>query len=115
MNSVAEIKGFTWPGIHFEWKRDGVNHHSEEGQEEISQKVMEGWTYNQFSDGLDMFDRDDLVSDLIFEKLFDCFCQWLSVFSSVISFCSVYTLMYLIQKVQKWESTLTHTDATSLL
>lgn len=42
VNNVAEIKGFTWPGISFDWRRDSVNHHSKEVQEMISQKVMEG-------------------------------------------------------------------------
>lgn len=45
-NNIAEIKGFTWPGISFDWRRDSVNHHSKEVQEMISQKAMEGQTHN---------------------------------------------------------------------
>lgn len=46
MNNVAEIKGFTWPGISFDWRRDVVNHHGKEVQEMISQKIMEAQTHN---------------------------------------------------------------------
>lgn len=46
MNSVAEVKGFTWPVVCFDWRRDDVNHHSKEAQEMISQKVAEGQTHS---------------------------------------------------------------------
>lgn len=68
MSSVAEVKGFTWPIMCFDWGRDGVNHHSKEVQEMVSQKAVEGQTHSWFSDGLVMFEGGDVVSDLIFEK-----------------------------------------------
>lgn len=67
MNNVIEIKGFSWPRIIFDQKNDGVSHHSKEVQEIISQKIMEGQT-EQLLDGLDMFERDNLISGKVFEK-----------------------------------------------
>lgn len=43
-----------------------------------------------------MFEGDNLVSDKVFEKSYDCLCQWMTDFRLVISFCSMFTLMYLI-------------------
>lgn len=51
----------------------------------IYQKVMEGQT-QQLSDGLDMFERDNLISDKVFEKYYGCLCQCMTDFSSVVFF-----------------------------
>lgn len=76
MNSVAEVNDKCF--YLARTGEDGVNQQCKEVQEIISQKVTEGQTHNQFSDGLDMFERDNLVSDLVFDKRCDCLCQWLT-------------------------------------